>query len=242
MTTCSDLPAWVPVFTFRRSMRAKRLALRFLPESGLEVVLPKRVSEKTGLRFLLSQQTWVEKHAKDFHSHKTTDDKTKYLLPDQITLPCINQVFQITYQPIRAAKRVTLSVNDQRLCFYGEIHGFEPCVPLLISWLRQYAKLHLPKMLKAIADKHHFTFHKVSVRNQKTRWGSCTAEKSIQLNYKLILLPFEVAQYVMIHELCHTVHMNHSKAFWDLVASCMPTYRDSMNILKQSSQWLPRWL
>lgn len=66
---------------------------------------------------------------------------------------------------------------------------------------------------------------KVSVKNQKTCWGSCSRKGNLNFNYVLVLLPVPVADYVIVHELCHLVHFNHSRAFWELVARIVPGYR-----------------
>ena len=75
-------------------------------------------------------------------------------------------------------------------------------------------------------------FNKLTLRTQKTRWGSCTSKRNISLNYKLFLIPPLVSDYVIIHELCHTKVMNHSQKFWDLVEKCCSHYKDARKYLK----------
>ena len=69
-----------------------------------------------------------------------------------------------------------------------------------------------------------FAFKKIAIRNQKTRWGSCSKTGTISFNYKIALLPSHLADYIIIHELCHVGEMNHSRKFWSLVARTMPDY------------------
>lgn len=76
------------------------------------------------------------------------------------------------------------------------------------------------------------TYHKITIREQKTRWGSCSSKGTLSFHWKLILAPPLVLDYVVVHELCHLTHMNHSKAFWDLVASVMPDYKIRRKWLK----------
>lgn len=86
----------------------------------------------------------------------------------------------------------------------------------------------------------HFNQHyglawkRISIRNQKTMWGSCSAEGNLNFNYKIALLPPELADYVIVHELCHLKEMNHSKAFWDLVAETIPDHRIRRKALKHA--------
>jgi predicted metal-dependent hydrolase len=86
--------------------------------------------------------------------------------------------------------------------------------------LRLEAKVFFPPELKRLAEKHGFKYANLSIRKSKTRWGSCSSKKNINLSFRLVLLPSHLIEYVMLHELCHTVQMNHSPAFWDLLNRC----------------------
>lgn len=88
---------------------------------------------------------------------------------------------------------------------------------LMEKALRYEAKRLLPDRLQSLAAEHHFTYTGVKIFNSKTHWGSCTARKSINLSLSLMLLPWHLIDYVLLHELCHTVEMNHSDRFWKLM-------------------------
>jgi len=79
-----------------------------------------------------------------------------------------------------------------------------------------------------------FKFNKINIRNQKTRWGSCSRKGNLNFNYKLLFLPAQIADYIIVHELCHLKEFNHSKRFWDLVAEIMPEYLKVRKELKGS--------
>lgn len=89
---------------------------------------------------------------------------------------------------------------------------------MLEKALRHEAQRLLPGRLEALARKHRFTCTGVKINNSKTHWGSCTMKKSINLSLSLMLLPWHLIDYVLLHELCHTVEMNHSQRFWQLMA------------------------
>jgi len=78
-----------------------------------------------------------------------------------------------------------------------------------------------------------FIYHRISIRNQKSRWGSCSSAKNLNFNYRLCLLSPELADYIIAHELCHTKEMNHSPAFWQLVARLIPDYKFRQKLLKK---------
>ncbi|MBU4082699.1 M48 family metallopeptidase [Patescibacteria group bacterium] len=71
---------------------------------------------------------------------------------------------------------------------------------------------------------YNFNFNRISVKNQKTRWGSCSEKGNLNFNYRIVLLPIEMADYIIVHELCHLGELNHSPKFWNLVAKTMPNY------------------
>lgn len=77
-----------------------------------------------------------------------------------------------------------------------------------------------------------YNFNKINIRNQKTRWGSCSVKKNLNFNYRIIYLPTKIIDYVIIHELCHLKEFNHSRRFWDLVKRGIPDYRDIRKELK----------
>jgi predicted metal-dependent hydrolase len=90
--------------------------------------------------------------------------------------------------------------------------------------LRERARLELPEQLLALARQHDITVQRVSIRNQRSRWGACSRSGTITLNWRLIQTPDFVREYVMLHELMHRRELNHSKRFWRLVAACCPRF------------------
>jgi predicted metal-dependent hydrolase len=105
--------------------------------------------------------------------------------------------------------------------------------PLPQKNLRQRGVKELPQQLMELARKHDVTVTRVSIRNQRSRWGACSATGSITLNWRLILVPDFVREYVMVHELMHRRELNHSKRFWGHVRAACPRYREAR-------QWLLR--
>jgi len=96
---------------------------------------------------------------------------------------------------------------------------------LLRAWYLDEARRELPQRLRRIAPLLSVWPAGISVRNQRTRWGSCSAGGRISLNWRLMMLPARLADYVMVHELCHLRHLNHSAAFWNMVAAAIPDHQ-----------------
>ncbi|NER00558.1 MAG: M48 family metallopeptidase [Cyanothece sp. SIO2G6] len=108
--------------------------------------------------------------------------------------------------------------------------------------MRQQATIHLPQWLASVSQEIGLSYQKVGIRRQKTLWASCSSKSNISLNDKLMFLPFPLIRYILVHELCHTVHLNHSSDFWALVATKDPNYKRADAAIKEAGQYVPDWL
>ena len=106
------------------------------------------------------------------------------------------------------------------------------------GFYKQLARIEMHNRLIELTEKMPITFTRVSIRDQKTRWGSCSSKGSINLNWRMMKLPPEISDYILIHELCHRIHMNHSPKFWKLVRSWYPKVDEATRWIKQNEAWL----
>lgn len=221
----------------RVSRRARYAKLQIKPFGGLEVVIPPRFprSEVAGL---------VEKHASWARQQVARQTKLResICLPRQLDLAFDGSSTPVVYHSDSlqfnldlfddpGADRIVISANDQPARI-TELRG----------WLRRRARASFPGLLKQLSIRTGLGFNKVSIRSQKTRWGSCSARGNINLNDQLLFLPEATVEYLMIHELCHTRHLNHSKAYWALVETHCPDYRQQDALLSHSRDRVPDWL
>ena len=233
--------AWPPPYTIRRSQRAKHISLKISPDVGLEIILPLHQTEKAALAFLNSKRQWVEKHARLLAPEQTAIAASRYECPTRIVLPAIEREWQVHYCFIPGVPFVALQEETASLHFAGKVKDFKLCAQALKPWLKELAQTHLTTYLETVAARCKLPFKRVSFRFQRTLWGSCSAKHEISLNCKLLFLPRALVDYVLIHELCHTKHFNHSKSFWTLVAKFDSNYRQHERELRRADQYIPKW-
>ena len=118
--------------------------------------------------------------------------------------------------------------------------GLKPLSYAELNELADKALAYIPERVAHFAEKMGITYGRITIRNQKTRWGSCSSKGNLNFNCLLMLTPPEVIDYVVIHELCHRKEMNHSKAFWDEVSHVMPDYEKARAWLKSEGDMIMR--
>lgn len=163
-------------------------------------------------------------------------------LPVSIELRALMQSFDIQYLPTREMTKNLLIENaNQQLTFLGKSKP-TLVLPALTDWLVKKARKHLSLWIHRLSVEKNLPFTGLSIRQQRTLWGSCTAQKRINLNYKLLFLPANLTEHILLHELCHTEHFNHSRAFWALLGELDPDCHHHRHQLKTAQEFLPPWI
>lgn len=226
-------------FSVRESGRAKRLSIKVFPRGRVEVVVPKRTKAADVRNFVESHRDWIRKARAQFAAEHPPEP---FALPSSVKLPGIDRNFCIRYGRDDGSVSVRYRVSGNTVILSGATHDETKCVAALKRWLTALAKKeYLPK-LRTLAGLTNNTFQKMHVRGQKTCWGSHSSTGTISLNYCLMFLGPQHLRYVMIHELCHARHMNHSQRFWQLVGSFEPDYRRLDKDLNSCWKRIPTWV
>lgn len=162
------------------------------------------------------------------------------MLPQYLDLKAMNEFWYVEALPSSGQLQL-LTRPDNSLILYGNLKNKKACREKLKNWVTLKAKEYLIPCVQALSIQTGLHSSRLTIRSQKTRWGSCSSTASISLNYKLIFLPERLAKYIVIHELCHIKHFNHSKHFWALVEQYEPQYNECRKQLNKISLHLNDW-
>ncbi|MEN8169550.1 MAG: SprT family zinc-dependent metalloprotease [Pseudomonadota bacterium] len=227
---------WREAMVLRRNPRAKYVRLKIHPPGRVEVVMPSGFDER-GLPVILDQHTaWVEERL----LHLSGQPVELQGPPSRIKLPAIDDQWRLEYMPRGGTRNSCRERTDGVLTVSAD--NDEQRRELLKRWLARKAKQQLIPWLKETSDELALPFSGVTIRGQRTRWGSCSAKGHINLNYALLFLQPDLVRYLFVHELCHTVHLNHSHRYWALVQGKEPHYRIMEKALKRAAYEVPAWL
>lgn len=194
-------------YEVKRTAR-KSICVRILEDNTVIVTCPKRFSDEEIEKFLLSKSKWIERHV------TANEHKNEYL------------AVEISYKKILVAgKSVPLIVDGGGVNCLSENE-------VRIKSLNNLKKLYISKfepqfkrIIDCVCEEHSLSYESVSFRDFKSRWGCCNSAREIKFNWKLLMLSEEYWRYVIVHELCHTVYMDHSAKFYRLMESIMPEYK-----------------
>ena len=163
-------------------------------------------------------------------------------MPAEITLSAIDLTWSVFTRLDDMNIVVVRETSAGTLFAHGATEDAAACQRALKRWLSRKAAEHLIHWLKRVSDQTGLNYATTSIRHQQTRWGSCSSRRSISLNARLLFLPPELVTYVLVHELCHTKHLNHSPKFWRLVEFYLPDYRQFDRQLRDGGRYMPGWL
>ncbi len=147
----------------------------------------------------------------------------------------VTQPTGISFERIEEIVRKKINWIARKVEFFKSFVVRQRSSPIEYRNMRSAALALAHARIKHFNAFYGFTFKRISIRNQKTRWGSCSKRGTLSFNYRIAKLPAEVADYIVVHELCHLSELNHSKDFWKLVEQSIPHYKALRKALRQNS-------
>ena len=229
-------------FTITVSGRRKTIGLKMTPREGLVVTAPRGVNQERIREMVAQKADWIARKMREIEAMRSYIDETASLRPEGLALPALGEWWRVDYLPTSFAGVTARTEEPGRILVSGAVGDAELCQAVLRRWLNARAQRALGPRLAAVARETGIGFEKLAIRNQRTRWGSCSRDKgTISLNSALLFLSPEFVRYVMVHELCHMMEPNHSPRFWSLVEQHVPEYKAIRKTMRQAWQQIPVW-
>lgn len=227
-----------PMLRLRRSARARRLALRVHLDGRVEVVVPRGVTMAAVEDFVIRHRQWV---------HQKLSSRPQRVAPDpfppqRIALPALGETYRVHVAGGRGRLRVDPRAGV--LSLRGAWGSATPAAArrALLIWLVNHARAALERQLQARSITTGLNYRSLQLRRQRTRWGSCSSRGVISLNVCIVFQSPAVLDYLLVHELVHTRHMNHSAAYWKTVSEHCPGWKRLDRALSEGWSRVPSWV
>ncbi|MDE2218946.1 MAG: M48 family metallopeptidase [Gammaproteobacteria bacterium] len=259
MTTAAlqQLPLWSEgaidgAWRVRPSRRARRLGVRVFRDGTVEVIVPPGANARAVARFVERHRSWIERH-------RQRATRADYAFPpERIVLPALGETWicrGIDGAASRSAPAPLVRASAAGAPGAAGAAGVGGGVlewqagaadsslrAAMLEWLCARAAASLAPQLAAVAADCGLRYRRAQVRRQRTRWGSCSARGTISLNCCLLFQQPEVVRYLLVHELAHLTHLNHSPRFWRLVERHEPRWREHDRVLAAGWSQVPGWV
>jgi predicted metal-dependent hydrolase len=223
-----EMEMTTPAHLIVRSKR-KTLALIVKHDGSILVRAPLRTSKAAIEEFIDKNRGWIERQQAKANAHRPPPPR-QYMRGEEFP-------FLGTRYPLELVEG-----QKERLRLNGtfKLAGSHQSEAAFVfeRWYREQARQILPARVEFFACQYDFQYKGIRITSARTRWGSCSATGSLNFSWRLILAPLVVVDYVVVHELVHTVFLNHSKQFWQRVAMIVPDYRDHRKWLREHGQQL----
>ncbi len=236
-----ELGEQVVTYSIRESKRARHLRFKIDPQNGLQVVVPAGTEVKGLDRLLRKRQGWILKHLGRIEAAKSNGAERQFITVEQLIF--LGEPHELEVIATRYANRATVArqASTVRVRLKADVREASRSAEVRIaleSWYRAQARQYIRERAASLAGAYGFQYGRITIRGQRTRWGSCSSKGNLNFNWRLMMAPPAAIDYVIIHELCHLREPNHSPAFWALVAKYCPDYEHWKRWLKDNNAQL----
>lgn len=208
-------------YLVKRSKRRKNIAIKVLPSGEVVVYAPQTSTDERIKKVVLSKYDWIEKH------QKTANDRLNLLprLNDGDKIYISGKIYNLSYH-----NKKTFYYNQSENCLYLPVND---AIGGLIAFIKVVFLPYIQAKTEYFAQKFSFNYKMVTISNCKRLWGVCSADNKIKYSLSVALIPEDLCDYIVLHELCHTVQKNHQKQFYCLLQSVLPNYKQMQIKLKK---------
>jgi predicted metal-dependent hydrolase len=216
-----DLQGRSTGYSLKQSQRARGIRLEIRSETGLTVVVPRKYTQQQVHDILRQKTRWILKHLSAgkpvqmplFTQEAGHGDRLFFM----------GRPIEIAVNPSKSATSLAVLQGNKLLVSTGSRNGAIPKIQE--KWYRQQAATVFKQKADSFKEIMGLRYNSIYIRGQKSRWGSCSPAGNLTLNWKLLMAPEDIIDYVVVHELAHIKHMNHSKKFWDMVNQYCPGWK-----------------
>lgn len=212
----------------RLSLKAKHICIRITPTNGVELVLPKRASFSQAHKFLIGKELWIRNKLRKTKAPIPILDKPK-------TISIFGQEHELILNDYNISKPIEIIDNK---VIISNVVADDRITSILTFHLRKIMKMEVEKYALLKAQELNVKYSRISIKDTSSRWGSCSSNGALSFSWRLILAPKNVMEYVIVHELCHLIEMNHSHRFWHLVEKTYPQHHEARIWLKKNGKTL----
>lgn len=228
-------------FAIRISRKSHSVRLKLDAREGLLVTAPIGIPLARVIALVADRSDWIAEGLRRLDEVRHLLTAAAAVRPHAIDLPALCESWRVEYREMGARTAVARANRSGRIVVSGAVEDARACQAALRRWLARRAKQTLLPWLESVSKETGLRFSDMGLKNQRTRWGSCTADGRITLNCKLLFLPRELVRYVLIHELCHTLVQNHSSRFWTMVRRFEPKTDALRGRMREGWRSVPVW-
>jgi predicted metal-dependent hydrolase len=218
-------------YTIKRSPRAKCVRFEIKPQSGLTVVVPRSYGLEGLPEMLKDRSRWILRHLASYDKARPPYAAGKLLKSGDV-VPFLGRDLELVVDH-NSAGVGGVRLEDGRL-IVSLVSGSDGLNTALERWYRIQAARVIGDKAEAVSAGLKVSYNRLIIRGQRTRWGSCSHKQNLSFNWKLMMAPAPVIDYVVVHEIAHLKEMNHTERFWKIVAGHCPRWREHRKWLKEN--------
>ena len=229
--------------------RRKSLAISVESDGTVKVKAPLRFSDVELLKWVKTKTAWIVRKRNEMLASSIHLETRKYISGERFLFLGEEYCLEVRVSDGRAG---AVGITEDKLVVFvkeaeaalaagdeKDIAGYQKILAdYLTFWYEKQAHIQIPKRVRYYANVVNEPFSRIFIKNQKSRWGSCSSARNLNFNWRLMMAPLPILDYVVVHELCHLKQMNHSKEFWAEVEKILPDYKERKKWLDENGRLL----
>lgn len=212
------------------SSKRKTMAIQIKDEGAVIVRTPLSCKPDRVLEFVKAHEVWIYNHY--LHQCEKNKNRKEFVWEDGAGILIGGMPVCMNIRSGTEPGKLSVALRDNMLVITGEAVSSDMIKEAVHQWFMHIARQKFPVRTKYWAKIIGVDYGRITIRGQKTRWGSCSGKGNLNFNWKLLMLPEELMDYVIVHELAHRIEMNHSYRFWEIVETILPDYKGLRRKLK----------